>query len=478
MNHLSQSPYLDKNFNCFVLPDRLSYTQKCLRKTEMCLRGRVEASFAKELIFITLTYDDKHVPTTYKRCKDAKIFQKRITRRKYTFVWDDNQYCLDGKLNPNFKLKRVFKKKSERYIWKHKKEYKYKDVASNPCNYDGFKYRFKDTFSEQDFKNAKFRYTSECKLNGTRIAAGLLVQKHLSDFLVCLRNDIRIKYKDSSINLRHLSCGEYGENTQRPHYHILIFSLWLDYDFEAFVQNYWIYGSVYEIDKIMSNSVESVKAVTSYIMTHTVKDDKGNDYQNELSPCFKLYSTYGGGIGSQLCSFEKMFFCPDPYLRSLSFSLSEWDKKSSIKFVVMDEYKNLYEYEIPSYYKKKILKYKKLSTRQFYEKQCLTVRVLITRFCQFFHFKGKFDLLPIYLNLGLLANPAEILQLFLKINAKIFGKNFENYDYCYNFALNYLASLTDADNKKRGKFYAKYKNRAQSRKYQQYLQTHGMMDVT
>lgn len=45
-----------------------------------------------------------------------------------------------------------------------------------------------------------------------------LVPKHLTDFIKRLR-------KNTGQNLRYLACGEYGENTLRPHYHAAIFGL-------------------------------------------------------------------------------------------------------------------------------------------------------------------------------------------------------------------------------------------------------------
>jgi len=47
-----------------------------------------------------------------------------------------------------------------------------------------------------------------------------LVPKHLSDFIKRLREDLR---RDYGVLIRHFSCGEYGDDKERPHYHAAIF---------------------------------------------------------------------------------------------------------------------------------------------------------------------------------------------------------------------------------------------------------------
>lgn len=49
-----------------------------------------------------------------------------------------------------------------------------------------------------------------------------LVKKHLQDFMK------RLRYYLGDIKVRFFACGEYGENTHRPHYHVILFG----YDFK------------------------------------------------------------------------------------------------------------------------------------------------------------------------------------------------------------------------------------------------------
>lgn len=48
---------------------------------------------------------------------------------------------------------------------------------------------------------------------------GTLVKKHLQDFWK------RLRKKYTGLKIRYLACGEYGDNTHRPHYHAIIFGL-------------------------------------------------------------------------------------------------------------------------------------------------------------------------------------------------------------------------------------------------------------
>lgn len=48
---------------------------------------------------------------------------------------------------------------------------------------------------------------------------GTLVPKHLTDFLK------RLRFRYRSRRLRYFACGEYGDTTARPHYHLILFGL-------------------------------------------------------------------------------------------------------------------------------------------------------------------------------------------------------------------------------------------------------------
>lgn len=451
------APISAEMYNNFVFPDRDSYAVACKKKTEWVMRGRVESAFCDNLIFITLTYDNKYLPTTYKKVKDLKLFKQRVTRKKYSIpdvqeIVSDDIIKLDDE-HINFHSKWVEKK-------------------SRPLNLSKNKYRTKEIFTEQDFKNAKFDFThSDEYINAKRVkyrSVGLLVPQMLSDFLECLRNDMRNFYHDDKLTLRYIANGEYGQCTFRPHFHIVIFNHHKDYNFYKFVRTYWIYGRIIQCDTCEKTEL-NIKRLTAYICGHTVKVDLGNTYQNELSPPFKISSKFGGGIGSQLLDVFKCYSVEDSYVRSLSFSLSAWDKKSSVKYQTVSE-GAVYEYEFPRFYKDKMLNYLALDIRQFTEARCRSYVNFITRFCEYANIKGTFDLLPLFHNIGFLSCPLDVLKFFIKTNYKKIAKKFGNCDYFCNIAADFLCSLKKADDTKREVFKSRYSDRKQQKKYDNYMQ--------
>lgn len=455
-------------YNSFIFDDPKAYTAQCKRKTDNVLRGRVESAFAENLVFITLTYDNVHLPQTYSQLKDLKIFHERITRKKYVVVD-----------TPEIKSDKVIKLDNEHistsHIWKEKK--------AAPLKLDGNLYRKKELFTEQDFKNAKhnFKVFREKIGDYRKGQYGLLVRKHLTDFLECLRNDMRQFFNDKNLKLRYIANGEYGENYNRPHYHIVIFNHHPTYDYDNFMRTYWSYGKILQCTTVYKSD-ESIKKLTAYIVGHTVKKDIGNQYQNELSPCFSQSSNTDGGIGSQLLDTKKMSTLEtsnieNSFLRSLNFSLSQWNTKDPLTYEVLDEKSNSYKYPIPRYYRKKIRKYIKLDTRSYFQAQCNCVKQLVTSFCRANNIHGRFDLLPIYYHLGFQSSPQDILEMFAQFNKNLLGDLCNNYANLHTFVASYLNKLRFDDDFKRETFRKKYKHRKQQKKYEDYLKNKGLINL-
>lgn len=61
--------------------------------------------------------------------------------------------------------------------------------------------------------------------DGEIVIVGTLVKEHMSKFMKALRQEYAYKHDNQ---LRFFGCGEYGSETMRPHYHIIIFGLLLD----------------------------------------------------------------------------------------------------------------------------------------------------------------------------------------------------------------------------------------------------------
>lgn len=471
---MSSTPYNNSAYNGFVLPDFASYSYACKKKTEMVLRGRVEAAFAQNLVFITLTYDRAHLPTTYKQVRSLPIFSQRETRKK---VFKEN------KLRPKYHY-------FEYGIPFTNQSYREKEMAgsvirdahewvthnSRPLNLTNNKYRHSEIMSEQDFKNAKFNFTHSD--DPQKDYVGLLLPQDLTDFLQFLRDAIRIEYGSKKLHLRYLANGEYGQTkgcTHRPHYHILIFNHFPAFDFDFFTRSYWDKAKIIQCETVplFDKNHErindyAVKRITSYVYAHTAKFDDGNQYQNELSPTFRLMSTYGGGIGYQLCKPELMKTIKDLSLRSLSFSLSSWDKRSSIKFQTRDldsKSKRVYEYEIPRFFKDKILNYQNLDTRTLHQSMFNSARGLVENFCRYANVFGKFDLLTVFHNLGLCGTPKDVLTFFYINNYQILAKKFGSLQTYSHFCDKFLQGLSDADKVKRQVYRERFAQRKQQKKY-------------
>lgn len=67
------------------------------------------------------------------------------------------------------------------------------------------------------------------------------------------------KLRKSGSKFKYYACGEYGENTQRPHYHAILFGI--DYDEEKLINTNWNHGSVH----IGFVSPDSIRYTAQYI---------------------------------------------------------------------------------------------------------------------------------------------------------------------------------------------------------------------
>lgn len=496
---MKKTPYAEEVREGFILPDTNSYTYACKKKSEMVLRGRVEAAFCKQLVFITLTYDRKHLPTTYKDVESLPIFHVRETRKRIEKV--DSQ-LFKIKISENGKVKKTRSFYSDWYdlaLTRYSdydcsisQQFEYVPIPeTNTCYidpecFDGKKwitkksrpldlsknqFRKYEVMTEQDFKNAKFNWTHSDSKQKDHF--GLLVPEHLYEFLQLMRDAVRVHYNNKKLHLRFLANGEYGQTegcTHRPHYHILIFSNFVDFDWDAHMRLFWNKARILQCDVIDSSNCVAVKRITAYVYAHTAKVDDGNQYQNEMSPTFRTMSTYEGGIGCQLTDPKKFkdlpLNCQSLFLRSLSFSLSAWKGKDSLKFTTTDHKGNLYEYEVPRYYKDKRLNYQNLDTRSYYTALYRGVVSLCESFMYYCNiYRNDFDLLTVFYNIGSCASPLDVLTFFYINNYKKFQKNFADINVFRNIALSFLEGLHIADNVAREVFRSRYANRKQNQKY-------------
>lgn len=116
-------------------------------------------------------------------------------------------------------------------------------------------------------------------------AGGVLVKKHMQDFLKRLR-------KATGGGIRFFACGEYGDTTQRPHYHAIIFGHdWADkkmykttkqgnklYMSES-LNSMWGHGNCW----IGAVTADSCGYVARYIMKK-VTGDQAKDHYERVDP--------------------------------------------------------------------------------------------------------------------------------------------------------------------------------------------------
>ena len=107
----------------------------------------------------------------------------------------------------------------------------------------------------------------EQHLHRTSLGNGSLCERDVQLFMKRLRK----KLSKEQVFIRYFYCGEYGPDTGRPHYHILVFGIPNSYSrkkiFELF-QSPWEHGFVgNEIDRVRSKQ-GSTQYVTKYMLTH------------------------------------------------------------------------------------------------------------------------------------------------------------------------------------------------------------------
>lgn len=126
----------------------------------------------------------------------------------------------------------------------------------------------------------------------------VLEKRHASDFFRGMQKVIK-KYSDKLL-FRMVLNGEYGTWSHRPHLHVIVFSP-LSFrltDFHNLVKSVWKFGSV--------ECSEISEARIAYVSKHSMKEDRGNELQQKVSPIFRRQSTYHGGIGVDLVNDETM----------------------------------------------------------------------------------------------------------------------------------------------------------------------------
>ena len=113
-------------------------------------------------------------------------------------------------------------------------------------------------------------------------------------FMKRLRKSIEPK------KIRYFACGEYGDTTQRPHYHAIIFGLSMRPEDKKLIMDAWPFAD-WSVPAIRKNSFglvenESIRYVAQYVDKKYSGDLAKQEYElKKREPVFKLSSL---GIGS------------------------------------------------------------------------------------------------------------------------------------------------------------------------------------
>lgn len=145
-----------------------------------------------------------------------------------------------------------------------------------------------------------------------------LVKRDLQLFMKRLR---KTHHKYSDDKLVYYACGEYGEQTFRPHYHMILFNLVPHMMFDEILARIWKMGNV----RVDSCNIKTIQYTSKYVMKH-------RQVPEGLQPEFSLMSK---GIGANF----------------LTEQVKKYYKDGEIPYVI---WKDGQKMTMPRYYKERI----------------------------------------------------------------------------------------------------------------------------
>ena len=134
------------------------------------------------------------------------------------------------------------------------------------------------------------------------------VNKNGGEYSDTLKRGFTPIYSANSLP-RYYMTGEYGDLTNRAHYHLIAFfpADVHEADLKLYAKYLWPYGTM-KVESHIS------PAAQNYVAKHQVKDCIGTPFQNLIAPIFSLSSRYGGGIGRIL---KDDYIMRDRFLQSV-----------------------------------------------------------------------------------------------------------------------------------------------------------------
>lgn len=130
-----------------------------------------------------------------------------------------------------------------------------------------------------------------------------IVKKHFQDFMKRLRE--HITRKENGHEIKYFACGEYGDKTERPHYHSLVFG-WKPSDLEPVPNNPGTTDPLYDsktVEKLWGHGRVRIGTLTArsaaYVARYTVKKQYGEfgEREYELTGRIPPFLLCSQGIG-------------------------------------------------------------------------------------------------------------------------------------------------------------------------------------
>ena len=243
---------LSRHYTLFI-PCGKCYACQCSSRAEWALRMKYEFRDNRNVssYFLTLDYDDEHLPTVGYNVDKLLYYNSHvpISKRNYFFS------VLD-------------KKHASLFL-------------------ESLKHWFRKNFCTPLY----------------------YVNKNGGEFSDIPKKGFTPVYDDNSLP-RYYMTGEYGDLTNRCHFHLIVFFPQDVHaaDLEKYAKFLWPYGTM-KVESHIS------PAAQNYVAKHQVKDCCGTPFQNLIAPIFSLSSRYGGGIGRAL---KDDYIMKDKYLKSVA----------------------------------------------------------------------------------------------------------------------------------------------------------------
>lgn len=140
-----------------------------------------------------------------------------------------------------------------------------------------------------------------------------LQKSDLQKFFKNLRRQVEYHHLRHEENIRYYACGEYGDKNKRPHYHIIIYGLFIDdlTFFQKTKKGYPLFRSEF-LEKCWNKGIVAVGKVNwdtcAYTARYVMKKQKGAGieyyYNNGIEPEFCIMSRRPG-IARQYYEFNK-----------------------------------------------------------------------------------------------------------------------------------------------------------------------------